>query len=73
MRKPAPPRSLCASTSMVPWFFSTKVAVLWFLMIWFRWTWPRLREDQLQTLAWRWLIPLALVNIVVIATFKALM
>jgi NADH-quinone oxidoreductase subunit H len=51
----------------------TKVAVLCFLMIWFRWTWPRLREDQLQTLAWRWLIPLALVNIVVIATFKALM
>lgn len=49
----------------------SKVAVLVFLMIWFRFTWPRLREDQLQSLAWRWLIPLALVNIVLIATFKA--
>jgi NADH-quinone oxidoreductase subunit H len=55
-----------------PIILVSKVAVLCFLMIWFRWTWPRLREDQLQSLAWRWLIPLALVNIVVIATFKAL-
>ena len=48
----------------------TKVMVLAFIFIWIRWTWPRLREDQLQTLAWKWLIPLSLVNIVVTATFK---
>jgi NADH-quinone oxidoreductase subunit H len=47
-----------------------KVSLLAFLMIWFRWTWPRFREDQLQSLAWRWLIPLALGNIVVTAIFK---
>jgi len=47
-----------------------KVAILIFFFIWIRWTWPRLREDQLQRLAWHWLIPLALVNIAVISIFK---
>ena len=47
-----------------------KVALLVFVIIWIRWTWPRLREDQLQTLAWRWMIPIALVNIGVISIFK---
>ena len=49
-----------------------KVMALAFLFIWIRWTWPRLREDQLQTLAWKWLIPLSLVNIVGTAVFKVL-
>jgi NADH-quinone oxidoreductase subunit H len=39
-------------------------------MIWFRWTFPRLREDQLQTFAWKWLIPLSLANIAVTGIFK---
>ena len=47
-----------------------KVAILIFFFIWIRWTWPRLREDQLQRLAWHWLIPLALVNIAVVSIFK---
>ncbi len=47
-----------------------KVALLVFIIIWIRWTWPRLREDQLQALAWRWLVPIALVNIAVISIFK---
>ncbi|HEX9977186.1 MAG TPA: NADH-quinone oxidoreductase subunit NuoH [Acidimicrobiia bacterium] len=47
-----------------------KVVFLVFVMIWMRWTFPRLREDQLQSLAWRWLIPLSLVNILVTAVFK---
>jgi NADH-quinone oxidoreductase subunit H len=51
----------------------TKVLLLSFLFIWFRWTWPRLREDQLQTLAWKWLIPLSLANIVGTALFKVIM
>lgn len=50
-----------------------KVFALAFLMIWFRWTWPRLREDQLQAFAWKWLIPLALVNIAVTATLKVVL
>jgi NADH-quinone oxidoreductase subunit H len=47
-----------------------KVLLLCFLFIWFRWTFPRLREDQLQSLAWKWLIPAALVNIMATAFFK---
>ncbi len=47
-----------------------KIAILVFVIIWIRWTWPRLREDQLQKLAWHWLIPAALANIAVVAVFK---
>jgi NADH-quinone oxidoreductase subunit H len=47
-----------------------KVTLLVFVMIWLRWTFPRLRQDQLQSLAWRWLVPLALANIAVTAFFK---
>ena len=47
-----------------------KVGVLVFIMIWVRWTLPRLREDQLQTLAWKWLIPISILNIIVTAIFK---
>ena len=53
-----------------PLVVGAKVALLCFLFIWFRWTFPRLREDQLQTLAWKWLIPVALVNIVITAVLK---
>ncbi|MGI9647203.1 MAG: NADH-quinone oxidoreductase subunit NuoH [Acidimicrobiia bacterium] len=53
-----------------PFVLVAKVGLLAFLMIWIRWTWPRMREDQLQTLAWKWLIPLALANIAVTAIFK---
>ena len=34
-----------------------------FLIFWVRFTYPRFREDQLQTFAWKYLIPLSLVNI----------
>ena len=50
-----------------------KVFLLTFTMIWFRWTFPRFREDQLQTLAWKVLIPLALANIAVTATLKVVL
>lgn len=53
-----------------PLILSAKVGLLVFLLIWFRWTFPRFREDQLQTLAWKWLIPLSLVNIVATGAFK---
>jgi NADH-quinone oxidoreductase subunit H len=53
-----------------PFILLTKVLLLSFLFIWMRWTFPRLREDQLQELAWKWLIPIALLNIVVTAFFK---
>jgi NADH-quinone oxidoreductase subunit H len=47
-----------------------KTFLLVFMMIWFRWTFPRFREDQLQSLAWKWLVPIALVNILVTGAFK---
>jgi NADH-quinone oxidoreductase subunit H len=53
-----------------PFILLGKVSLLAFVFIWMRWTFPRLREDQLQTLAWKWLIPAALLNIVVTAIFK---
>ena len=48
----------------------TKVMLVSFLIFWFRFTYPRFREDQLQKVAWKFLIPLALVNIAVTAVLK---
>jgi len=47
-----------------------KMMFVAFLIFWFRFTYPRFREDQLQTLAWKYLIPLALLNISVTAVLK---
>jgi NADH-quinone oxidoreductase subunit H len=55
-----------------PLILFAKVGVLVFLMIWFRWTFPRLREDQLQSIAWKWLIPVSLVNIVATGVVKVM-
>ena len=43
------------------WFLG-KVAVLIFVMMWIRWTWPRLRYDKLMSLGWKVLLPLGLLN-----------
>jgi NADH-quinone oxidoreductase subunit H len=48
------------------WFF-LKLAALQFFFIWVRWTFPRLRYDQLMNLGWKVLLPLSLLNIVVTA------
>lgn len=48
------------------WFF-LKVYGLILLMMWFRWTFPRLRFDQLMSFAWKILIPLALLNLLLTA------
>jgi NADH-quinone oxidoreductase subunit H len=41
------------------WFF-VKTAFMIFLLLWIRFSFPRLREDQLQKFAWKFLIPLSL-------------
>ncbi|MEW6510649.1 MAG: NADH-quinone oxidoreductase subunit NuoH [Bacteroidota bacterium] len=45
--------------------FVLKVAVVLFFYIWIRWTIPRFRYDQLMSLGWKVMIPLALLNIAV--------
>ena len=40
-----------------------KTGVVALVVIWVRVAWPRLREDQLQALAWKVLVPLALVQL----------
>jgi NADH-quinone oxidoreductase subunit H len=44
------------------WFFG-KTGFLIFLSLWVRWTFPRLRIDQLLTLEWKYLLPINMVNI----------
>ncbi len=49
------------------WWFALKVAVLVFIFMWVRGTFPRLRYDQLMNLGWKVMFPLALVNILITA------
>jgi len=48
------------------WFFA-KTYVLFLVMVWIRGTLPRLRYDQLMAFAWKVLLPITLVNIVIAA------
>ena len=53
-----------------PFVLGAKIMLVAFLIYWIRFTYPRLREDQLQTFAWKYLIPLSLVNILVTGILK---
>jgi NADH-quinone oxidoreductase subunit H len=59
-----------AADAVGPIVVLVKVMFVAFLMFWARFTYPRMREDQLQALAWKWLIPIALVNILVTGALK---
>lgn len=47
------------------WFFG-KTFFLIFVIMWFRWTFPRLRIDQLLDLEWKYLLPIGMVNILLV-------
>jgi len=53
-----------------PLIMFTKMLVLTFVIMWVRFSFPRFREDQLQTFAWKVLIPIALLNTAITAILK---
>ena len=55
----------------IVWFLGKTFAVVWLLM-WVKWTFPRLRIDQILKLEWKYLMPLALVNLVLMTVCVAL-
>jgi NADH-quinone oxidoreductase subunit H len=48
-----------------------KVAFFAFLFIWVRWTLPRFKYNQLMTIGWKYLLPIALVNVILVALVLA--
>ena len=54
--------ALSQALQLAVFFFKT--FTLFYIVIWIRWTLPRLRVDQLMTLCWKYLTPIALFNLV---------
>jgi NADH-quinone oxidoreductase subunit H len=52
--------------------FAAKIGLLIYAYMWFRWTWPRYRYDQLMEIGWKWMIPAGLANIVLTGVWYVL-
>jgi len=67
--RPFPNVEFLSFLDLVPpflWFYG-KVLAFIFVYIWFRGTFPRYRFDQLMQIGWKWLLPLSLANVVLVA------
>ena len=53
------------------WFFG-KTFFLIFVIMWFRWTFPRLRIDQLLNLEWKYLLPISMFNLLLVTVMSIL-
>ena len=54
----------------IVWFMGKTFLVVWLLM-WVRWTFPRLRIDQILKLEWKYLMPLSLINLILMTVVVA--
>lgn len=52
-------------------YFFSKTILVMFIIMWFRWTFPRVRVDQLMKLEWKILLPLAFLNLIAVAVWAA--
>ncbi len=55
-----------------PVWLMIKIYAIVFVVMWVRWTFPRLRSDQLMNFAWKVLIPIGILNLIVTATLMQL-
>lgn len=62
-----------AADVLGPLVLFAKIMAIAFVIFWVRFTYPRFREDQLQALAWKYLIPLSLLNILVTGVLKVVL
>jgi NADH-quinone oxidoreductase subunit H len=66
--KPIVPWGPLDAVPGIVWFLA-KFVLMFFVIIWMRFTWPRLREDQLQKFAWKFLIPASLALILAVGAW----
>ncbi|MEO6462472.1 MAG: NADH-quinone oxidoreductase subunit NuoH [Candidatus Eisenbacteria bacterium] len=66
---PFVPPEILAGLFGILWF-TLKVTAIMFFFLWVRWTFPRLRYDQLMAFGWKFLLPLALANVMVTALVR---
>ncbi len=70
-RSSTAPGCRSASGLLVPMLWmAAKVMIFMLAYVWFRGTFPRYRFDQLMALGWKWMLPLALINVVLTGVVK---